>query len=264
MRTIADSLDSLSTAAGDFLESGDPRRALELYVDAVALATAAGKQAELSGLLGDMAAAYRRLGDVPAAIATNRRAIEVARACGHDLNVARWSGNLGGLLQSGNDLDGAEACFREAVEAAARIGSPEQMAIAAGHLAGLMGERGRFSEGVEIMAQARASAGTTPAISAIIRDLELGLFLRWAYSLREEGRRREARDVINRALATRADAPRTKDEVLLLILLGDIEENEGNIRAACEAVRRAAEASEAIGEYDEAKELLDLQRRMRG
>jgi|SRR5882724_2024289 len=94
---MADGLDSISSAVGNFLESGDPARALELYVDAVSMAKAAGLQAELSGLLGDMAVAYRRLGHVPAAIESNRRGIEVARICGQDLNIARWSGNLGGL-----------------------------------------------------------------------------------------------------------------------------------------------------------------------
>jgi tetratricopeptide (TPR) repeat protein len=261
---MADSLDSISAAASNFLESGDPQRALELYGEAVAMATAAGMKSELSSILGEMAVAYRRIGDVPAAVETNRRAIDLARDCADDLNVARWSGNLGGLLFLRNEIDRAEDCFREAVEAAARTGSREQMSIAAGHLAGMMGERGRFSEAVRIMTQAREYAEAVQGLTAIIRDQELDLFLRWAYSLREEGRLREAREVINRALATLVGTPPTKEEVLLLVLLGDVEEREGDIVSACEALERGAAASEANGDREEASRLRELGRRMRG
>lgn len=260
---MTEALDSITTTAGNFLEGGDPERALELYLKAASIARAAGMQKDLSSLLGDMAVAYRRMGNVPAAIATNRQAIEAARACGHDLNIARWSGNLGGLLYANKDIEGAEACFREGLEAAARTGSPEQMSIAAGHLAGMMGERGRFTEAVETMAQAREYAKSSPTVTSIVRSQELGLFLRWADSLREEGRLREAREVISRALAIAAGPLRTKAEVLLLILLGDIEETE-DIIAACEALERAAGASEALGDHNEAKELRDIVRRMKG
>ncbi len=261
---MTDSLESISRAASDCLEKGDTARALELYLEAVPLASAAGMQAELSGLLGDMAVAYRRMGSVPAAIETNRRAIEAARACGHDLDIARWSGNLGGLLYLGEDIDGAETCFREAAAAAARSGSPEQMSIAAGQLAAVMGERGRFSEAVDIMAQALEHAKGHPEVTSIILDQELGLLLRWAYSLREASRLREARDVVNRALTNLTGRPPVKEEVMLLILLGDIEENEGDIEAACEAIERAVKASDAIGDQERAKQLREVERRMRG
>jgi tetratricopeptide (TPR) repeat protein len=228
------------------------------------MARAAGLQAELSDLLGDMAVAYRRVGKLPEAIATNREAIDAARACGHDLNLARWSGNLGGLLYAGGDVDGAEVCFRDAVSAAARTDSPEQMSVAAGHFASVMGERGRFLEAVEIMTQARELASASPAIASIILDQELGLFLRWAYILRKENRIREAREVVSRGLNSLAGSPATKDQVLLLLLLGDLEENDGNIEAAVNAIEQAARACEAIGDRDEARNLRDLVRRMKG
>ena len=258
------SLESISTAASDLLEAGDPERALPLYLEAVSMAAAAGKQSELSSLLGDLAVAYRRVGDIQAAIETNRRAIDVARSCGDDLNVARWSGNLGGILYSQGDTDGAESCFREAMEAAARTGTTEQMAIAAGHLAGMLGERHRFSDAVETMARAREYAAASPTVTSVIREQECGLFVRWARTLSDEGRLRETREVIDRALASAPGAPPTRDVVFLLMLLADISEREGDIVSASEAIERAASASQAIGDHDEARQVRDLARRMRG
>jgi tetratricopeptide (TPR) repeat protein len=264
MATEPDPLKAIGDAAGDRLESGDAAGALELYGAAVALAAMTNRRAELSGLLGDMAVAFRRTGDVASAIETNRRAIEAARECGLDLDLARWSGNLGGLLYVQDDFDGAEACFREAMDAAVRTGNAEQMAIAGGHLASMLGERKRFSEAAEAMGAARGRAATSPAARAVLREQELDLFVRWTHSLRSEGRLREAREVIERALATGAEKPPTKQAVVLLVLLGELCEREGDIVSASEAIGRAASASEALGDRDEAKELHQLARRMRG
>lgn len=261
---MAESLQLIATAACELLEAGDPARALPLYLKAVSMATAAGNQAELSSLLGDMAVAYRRMADVAAAIETNRRAIEVARNCGHDLDVARWCGNLGGLLHAQGDFDAAEACFREAMAAAARTGSAEQMAVAAGHLAGMLGERHRFSEAAETMTRARACATGNPTVTAILREQELDLFVRWARSLTNEGRLREAREVIGRAEALSVAASHAPQEVVLLMLLADISEREGDIVSASDALDRAADASQAIGDPGGATELRELARRMRG
>jgi tetratricopeptide (TPR) repeat protein len=258
------SLDDITQAAGDFLQAGDAQRALDLFLEAVAMAEAAGRQRDISDLLGDLAVAYRRVGNIEAAIETNRRAIDAGRACGHDLNVARWSGNLGGLLYLQNDIDGAEACFREALSAAARTGSPDQMSLAAGHFASLMGERGRFSEAVTIMAEARQHASAAPTTASIIRDQETQLYLRWAHTLRNSHRLREARDVINRALAINTGTPPARETMLLLILLGDIEENDGDIVAASAAIERAGDVCAAIGDRDEEMQLRQVARRMRG
>jgi tetratricopeptide (TPR) repeat protein len=258
------SLDDISQAAGDLLHKGDPASALPLYLEAIKIAKASGRAHDVSDLLGDLAVAYRRLGDVDAAIATNRRAIEAARACGSDLNIARWSGNLGGLLCMHDDVDGSEVCFREAMEAAARSGSPEQMSIAGGHFASIMGERGRFSEAVAIMEEARTHAAASPAMVPIIRNQEAQLYLKWVYSLRTGNRLREARDVIARAMTLLAEAPPSKETMLLLILLGDLEETDGNVVAASAAIERAAGVCEAMGDESEALKLRDVVRRMRG
>jgi tetratricopeptide (TPR) repeat protein len=257
-------LEDLSQAAGDLLEGGSPERALPMYGEAVGIAQSAKRQRELSDLLGDMAVAYRRVGDTANAIETNRRAIEAARVCGYDLNVARWSGNLGGLLYYSDDLDGAEACFREATAAAARTGDAQQMSLAGGHFGSLMGERGRFSEGIAELGKARAFAKDAPHVLAIVRDQQTDLYLKWAYSLRQSRRLREARDVIKRALPGLEGAPPGQATVMLLILLGELEENDGNIVAASAAIDKAAEACEAIGDRKQATELRGLARRMQG
>jgi tetratricopeptide (TPR) repeat protein len=257
-------LEELSQAAGDLLEGGSPERALPLFGEAVAIAQAAGLLRELSDLLGDMAVAYRRTGDTAKAIESNRRAIEAAHACRYDLNVARWSGNLGGLLYYGGDLDGAEACFREAMAAASRSGDAQQMSIAGGHFGSVMGERGRFSEGIAELEKARGFANDSPDVLAIVRDQQTDLYVKWAYSLRQGRRLREARDVIKRALAGLQGAPVDKATIMLLILLGDTEEHDGNIVAAVAAVQRAVQACEAIGDREQATELRELVRRMQG
>lgn len=257
-------LQSLTNAADDALESGDPGRALQLYRQAVPMAESAGATETLSTLLGQMAVALRRVGDIPAAIATNRRALDVARSRGDDLNLARWSGNLGALLYHEGNLDGAEAAFREGAQAAARTGLPEQIAIAGGHLAGMLGERGRFVEALEAMAQARVHAEGNATLGAIVRDQERGILMRYAHVLGEQGRLREARAVIDRALAAGAGAAPTRDDVSLLVLLGAIAEREGDAVSASEAIGRAAEVSAALGDPDGARELRDVARRMRG
>ena len=257
------SLDDISQAAGDLLHRGDPASALPLYLEAIKIADASGRVSDVSDLLGDLAVAYRRLGDIDAAIATNRRAIDAARACGCDVNVARWSGNLGGLLCMHDDVDGAEGCFREAITAAARSGSPEQMSIAGGHFTSIMGERGRFSEAVEIMEEARTHAAASPAMGPIIRNQEAQLYLKWAYSLRMGNRLREARQVITSAMTLLAEAPPSKEKMLLLILMGDVEETDGNIAAASAAIERAAGVCEAMGDESEAMKLRDVAVRMR-
>ena len=258
------SLDDISQAAGDFLHKGDPASALPLYLEAIRIADASGRMSDVSDLLGDLAVAYRRLGDIDAAIAANRRAIHAARACGYDVNVARWSGNLGGLLYMHDDVDGAEACFREAMQAAARSSSPEQMSIASGHFASIMGERGRFAEAVAVMAEACTHAAASPAMVPIIRNQEAQLYLKWAYSLRTANRLHEARQVITRALTVLDDAVPSKEIMLLLILMGDVEETDGNVVAASAAIERAAGVCEAIGDEGEAMKLHDVASRMRG
>ena len=258
------SLEELSQAAGDLLEAGRPAEALQVYASAVKLAQEGHRQRELSDLLGDMAVAYRRTGDTASAIGTNRLAIEAARASAYDLNVARWSGNLGGLLYNGGDLDGAEACFRDAAMAAARLGDPRQMSIAGGHFGSLMGERGRFSEAVAELEHACAIAGKAPDVLAIVREQQADLFCKWAYSLRQGRRQREARDVINRAFADLGDAVPGKAAVMLLMLLADLDENDGNVVGAVATIERAAKVAEASGDGAHAAELRDLGRRMRG
>jgi hypothetical protein len=99
---------------------------------------------------------------------------------------------------------------------------------------------------------------------SIVREQETQLYLRWAHTLREAHRMREARDVINRALTIVSGAPPAKETMLLLLLLGDIEENDGNIVAGSAAVERAAAVGDAMGDADEAAQLRQLARRMRG
>ena len=77
MVRVPDTLAAINSAASGFLEGDEPELALPLYLKAVTMATTAGSQEVLSGLLGDLAVTYRRLGALPTAIATNRRAIEV-------------------------------------------------------------------------------------------------------------------------------------------------------------------------------------------
>ena len=260
---MRDSLESISTAAGDCLERGDLDQALVLFTRAVALAEAADDQAALSGLLGDLAVTHRRRGDIPAAIHTNRRAIEAARACGHDLNVARWSGNLGGLLMHAGETDAAEGCFRDAALAAARTGLPDQMSIAGGHLAAIMGARGRFSEAMEIMREALDRARGTPAVAAIIRRQSLDLAGQWAFQLRSRGQVRQAREVIEDALPPDADDPTDAAAVRLLVLLADLHENDGDVVTASAVLERAAGISDGLGDPAQARELRTLSQRIR-
>jgi tetratricopeptide (TPR) repeat protein len=257
-------LESISEAAGDALVEGDLDSALTLFRRAVDLAEGLGEEDRLSGLLGDLAVTYRRLGDLPAAIDTNRRAIDVATRCGSDLDLARWSGNLGGILYHRGDIDGAEECFRRAVEAAARTGSPDQVSIAAGNMGGLMGERERFSEALETLAEAREADGMSDAVLDILLEQELSLLMAWASSLRDKNRVGQAREVIERALASDGVERQPGAALRLWILMADLDELGGDVVAAIESLGRAVEICERLGDSEGAEELRRLQTRMRG
>ena len=68
---------------------------------------------------------------------------------------------------------------------------------------------------------------------------------------------------LERCLASLADAPPSKEKMLLLILMGDVEETDGNVMAASAAIERAAAVCEAIGDEGEAMRLRDVAVRMR-
>ena len=129
----------LTQVAGDQLEAGRPHCALEWFLEAERVAVAENRDRELPGLLGDIAVAYRRIGNEKLAISTNRRAIEASQRAGDMLNLTRWCQNLAGLLFQTGDVDAAVPYARTAIYAAARLRSAQQLALATRLLLSLLG-----------------------------------------------------------------------------------------------------------------------------
>jgi tetratricopeptide (TPR) repeat protein len=242
---------------GDFLESGDTVRALEWYQHADRLATAAGNEKLLCGLLGDLAVAFRRAGNEPRAIETNRRAIELCRKHNDDLNLARWAGNLGGLLNGRGDRAGARAALTEAAAAAKRTGRADQMSVASGNLAVLMRDEGRQTEAAELLGAAQAQARGDSKLEGIWRGNRVAMQLDIARRARERRDLVAAGKAIGAGLAQVDERVRADREVAALLLLerAAIEEAQNDLVGAAETLAEAAARFEALGDAATANKL---------
>lgn len=127
--------EDLSRAGGDHLEEGRAFHALEALLAAERAALAERRDRELAGLLGDIAVAYRRVGNLEKAVATYRRAVEISQRMGDMLNLTRWCQNLAGILSREGNHDAALPYARTGLYAATRLGDPMQISLAANTLA---------------------------------------------------------------------------------------------------------------------------------
>lgn len=252
--------DIAADRGGDCLEGGDVVRALEWYLLADRLATEAGEEKRLCGLLGDLAVAFRRAGNAARAIEANWRAIALCRKHHDDLNLARWSGNLGGLLSAHGDQAGARQAFTEAAAAARRTGRADQVSVAAGNLATLLRDEGRTQEADEQLAFAQAQAQGDAQLSATWRGNRLAMQLELARRARERHDVPGAVEAIRVGLGQVEESSAEDRRVAAHLLLerAQVQESENDLVGAAETLGEAAARFEALGETATAGELRAL------
>jgi tetratricopeptide (TPR) repeat protein len=112
----------------------NPYKAIEWYKEAEKKYRIDGNYKELSGLLGDMAVCYRRMGNIQLAIKTNRKAIEEAQRAGETISIYRWCQNLAGILMRNKDYQAAFPYLRLSLYAAAKLADPNEIKLSASAL----------------------------------------------------------------------------------------------------------------------------------
>jgi tetratricopeptide (TPR) repeat protein len=249
-----------SDRASNLLEGGQPLQSLEWFARAEELAVASGNEAELAGLLGDEAVAFRRVGNMRRAFETYERAIDYSRRLQDYLNLSRWTGNLGALKLQAGDLAGAEACFREELQAAARTGRPDQASVAAGNIASLLCEQQRFGEAIEEMDRAIETSGGDSLLTQIWRANEASVYARWADQLAQEGDAAEALRAYDGALhhLDLANAEEKRYAAQLHAKVASIHERLNNVPETLAALDRAIQLLSELGEADSARELTSV------
>ena len=175
--------------ATEHLDAGRHGPALELFLRAEPLA----KDADLCGLLGDMAVAYHNVGNTARAVRTYVRAIEVCRQQGDDVNLSRWCQNLALIRIGEGALDEAHDLISEAISAAKRSGDAYQYSTAMGNRAMAFMEKDAFGHAVEALQEAERSATKSPNLRVHWRRSLVTVNLSWAIELVKRRAWHEAR-----------------------------------------------------------------------
>jgi tetratricopeptide (TPR) repeat protein len=194
-------LSSVSRRASDLLALDHPMQALEWFMEAERLARAEGNEAELCGLLGDKAVAFRRLGNTRRAATTYQEAIELSRAYEDWVNLSRWSQNLGLIYLDHGDRDAAMQYFTDGIDAALKSGNTYQVSTAAGNFTKFLADGGRCQEALDYLEQAIATKVGDQTLEQIWRSNKFTLYQLWGTRLQDEGQVTEALQALTSAIA---------------------------------------------------------------
>ncbi len=220
------------------------------------MAHASEDEVSLCGTLGDMAVAFRRLGNLRRAIETYEEAIRLSRKHSDWVNLSRWSQNLGSLLLE-HDPDRASVHLKEGLQAAARSGEARQISAAAGNYTGLLVRQQRFAEAMESLDEAVAAEGGGSELAAFWQSQRMSVLLRWGQQLRGEGQTDKALEVLEQAAtAANMDDPKQKEAAAFAwTLIAELHERSGQLEAARESVNRAVALYRELGDDERADEL---------
>jgi hypothetical protein len=129
------SVDEIEETAWDFMQNKSlPHYAIEWYKEAEKRYRVQGNYKKLSGLLGDMAVCYRRLGNIQMCIKLNRLAIEESQKSKETLSIYRWCQNLAGILMRAKDYEGAFPYLRLSLYTSAQLAEPNEIKLSASAL----------------------------------------------------------------------------------------------------------------------------------
>jgi tetratricopeptide (TPR) repeat protein len=248
---VSSAFGELSERGSDLLEQGDTVGALECFSRAERLATTDGEQRELCGMLGDMAVAFRRMGNDKAAIRTYGRAVELCRRHGDALNLSRWLSNLVALHTQSGELEAAERLLGELLQAATRTGRNDQIAIAVQSIGGVLLSRGRYQEAVEHLRAAVPTAASDPVVKEIVRSNLFIAQLGWGEALLSEGQPLAAISALRGALELldANDPEELQMSIRARLFLTRLELQRGDRRAAMAELRAARDAASRIGDH---------------
>ena len=101
---------------------GDFPKALELFLDGLAIATELGDQRGEAVALGNIGQVYAELGDLPSGLEHTERALELRRAIDDEAGAAATLMNLGAMSEMVGSLDRARACHEESLGIRRRLG----------------------------------------------------------------------------------------------------------------------------------------------
>jgi tetratricopeptide (TPR) repeat protein len=244
----------LRSQATAHLDAGRYGRALELFIEAEPLAD----QAELCGLLGDMAVAYLNLGNKARAIQVYGRAIETCRAQRDAVNLSRWCQNLALIRIDDDALDDALELLTEALAAARDSGNAYQISTALGNTAIAFQRRGELDHAVNALEQAERTASNSPNLRAHWRQLLVAVNRDWAMELVGQRAWAQAR---NRAIAglkyaSVADDEGKTERASLHAILAGVAYELGDLGTVTTESRQAVELYHAAGRPDLAQGLL--------
>ena len=242
---------AVDNRASEFLEGGDPLRALEWFGEAERLALEEGQESVLCGLLGDKAVAFRRVGNYRRAIETYERAIALSSKYDDALNQSRWMGNLGAFLLERGDEERAAALFEDGMTAAARTGQADQLSVALGNLSSLLIHQARYAEAIDLIDKAKAQALDNATLTDIWRSNKIAIRQQWGMKLIEENQLADAARVLRDALEE-LDLSRNEDKSVagkLYEQIALLEETQGMTENAIASLRRASELFREAGQY---------------
>ncbi len=224
------------------LSSGDLRTAGEQYVEAMALARAAGDERRFGAAASNAAYVLLRVGRFEDAEVTLRSCLDIAQRLGLEGIRAYANANLALALRSMKRLPEAEAAAREAISVAVNAGERRAEAAARAYLARVLRETGALEEAAENAKLAREMAeSASPASLADVLALGASIALAQGDLTRAMALSEEAVSRLERSRSP------TNEEVPIRVAHAGALAANGQREAALAEARRAVDLIEAEG-----------------
>jgi tetratricopeptide (TPR) repeat protein len=245
-----DDVDAITRYGSDELHEGDLLKAIEWLGEGAARLEAQRESERLCGVLGDLAVAFKDVGNWAQAEAAYTRVIALCRAEGDDTNLSRWTQNMGAMLIQVGDLPQGRQYFEEGLVAAERSGSAYQISCAHGNLGVILVDEGDLAGAADAFEKALQTSPRDHLTEQWCQSL-FNVLYQWGMALVDAGDTGAAIKAFERMIATfdtyGGDPSIAAIAFLrLAALLGDsFQFANAQIAAA-----RARELYQAAGDYD--------------
>lgn len=255
-----DDPEAIGNAGSDFLHTGQLLSAIEWMSEAIHRFDVADDRASTCGLLGDLAVAFKNVGNWAVADATYRRAIERCQEFGDDTNLSRWSQNLGALLNEANEQAEGLTFSRLGLEAAKRSANSYQLSCAHGNLGVLFHQSDELAKAADHFELA-IEAAPNDDLASQWRANQFETLTRWADDLVRAGAVPQGIDVQQRLVAALVEAEEEQADLAADALFRlAIYMAEGERTAdALQIARRARAQYEALGDVERAEATRQLE-----
>jgi CHAT domain-containing protein/tetratricopeptide (TPR) repeat protein len=239
--------DSLRQAGVKRYEQRGPRAAIAVWRQSLVRSRAIDDSASVAATLGNIAAAYARLGQLDSASLYLTRTLVLAPAVGDRRVEANALAERAGVREARDDLSGARDDYAHAITLRERMGDARGLAADLNNLGllsirigDLVGARGNFEAALKINRrdQRRTSAATNLVNLAGLES--------------RGGNYRAAELAYREALAVWRANQRSADAADALRGLGQLDVRRGDYRVAVAELREAAAAYSQAGLIDDA------------